>query len=776
MDKLNKFYVILLILLLLIVIYVFMNKNVNEFFYGYTCDNTSGCIDGDEFDTRAACDTKCKFEYKDNRCVKSNSGEYNTKYKCDNRYTCSNTQGRCVYGPNNIINSHASLTECREKCKFIKVDNTSCESNPEGTFDSKTACENRYTCINGSCRQRAGERDGTYHNERFCNDNCNIGDYPDNALRMHFVFDRNIDVTGLTKQYFKENLKRIVVGTETVIRANSILGIKIDQEKATVIFDNITTDILTQIYTDIDISRSITITTDEDVRYNLIQIEFIGQPTPIQTAPILSTSNNRSTNILLLKIKNTRNAYSLNVIDYSILDLDLDITRRNESLRRIQKEATTKKITISLPTLVYINRHPTANDFYYETHPDLNNFIRIKNITDDYLEKIRLQGYLDYDMIKSIYGENTNVRIAIIGNRDTRLFDYDNEFFLLLYKNSSGQLKYKQINVDLDIMKLVKPAEQKNINYINPKLDTMFDLDMDTYSTFISNLEQLDNVKIKTEPGVSKDFKPMLFDNYYPGLRFEFNLSVRNNNETTDILSYTEDSQPSLNELRCDFIPTGESLFECKQMCTDEKETNNCSESNCNDKCNHCGTLECKWNMIDYNRNKTLKPTDARIKCFSGNKSIKVTWLKPLSMFPVDKYYITLSNSNTNSLHVYMYESSAEINEYVINSLENSELYDVNLVCKNKFGVSDISNTESVIPDKSKHFDNISEIKHSDYEDTIEKYYNNNYEDLGLSAPINYRQQVSLYEQELVKNDLKDILVDALVHDNNIKQYTLNIF
>jgi hypothetical protein len=769
MDKINnKFYIILLILVLLIVIYfVFMHQKVNEFFYGYAYTDSSGC-------------------------VASASGDYLTKYQCENRYTCSDTGCKLEAG-----GDHYSWNSCNNACKFKKSGENTCIIDSAGNYDTKSECEDRYMCINGICSKAA---EGDHPNIRVCDAKCNIGDYPENAPKMRFKFEIS-DATSTKiselyphpKQSFKDDLQKIVINNGYFIGTGDILGISIDGTEAAVIFKlSVTYDTLENIYNDIDSSKPRFIVADYKT-FNLIQIEYDGQITK-ETFPTAPSNGSPSDEQLFLKINNKRNAYSLNKIDYSNLNLDLSKT---ESLRRIQQEATTKKITTSLPNSIFINKGivyltelealKTLGDdeysrknrnedyFYYETPYDLNTFIRIKHITDDDLEKIRLQGYLDYFMIHSIKSEgNINLRIATIGTKkNNNIFSYDEEFFLLLYETSSKQLKYKQINVNLDIMKLVKSEEQKDETKVK-------DMTLEEYETFINNLEQLDNVKIRSEVGVSKTFKPLLFDNYYPGLRFEFNLSVRKNNnnktDTTDILSYTEDSQPSRNELQCAFIPKGETVFECKQMCTDEKETNNCAESNCNDKCNNCGTLECRWNITDYNRNKTLKPTDARIKCFAGNKSIKVTWLKPLSMFPVDKYYITLSNSNTNSLHVYMYESSAEINEYVINSLENSELYDVNLVCKNKFGVSDISNTESVIPDKSKHFDNISEIKHSDYEDTIEKYYNNNYEDLGLSAPINYRQQVSLYEQELVKNDLKDILVDALVHDNNIKQYTLNIF
>ena len=51
-----------------------------------------------------------------------------------------------------------------------------------------------------------------------------------------------------------------------------------------------------------------------------------------------------------------------------------------------------------------------------------------------------------------------------------------------------------------------------------------------------------------------------------------------------------------------------------------------------------------------------------------------------------------------------------------------------------------------------------------------------NKNELPSTEPLNLKKRISLYEQEMVKNDLKDILVDKLVPDNNIKQYTFNIY
>ena len=53
----------------------------------------------------------------------------------------------------------------------------------------------------------------------------------------------------------------------------------------------------------------------------------------------------------------------------------------------------------------------------------------------------------------------------------------------------------------------------------------------------------------------------------------------------------------------------------------------------------------------------------------------------------------------------------SEMNEFIITGLRNGEIYSVNLVSKNKFGVSEMSNTESIIPKESTKFNTLSDMK-----------------------------------------------------------------
>ena len=815
----KNMYIFLLIFFIAIIGYlVFMNIKINEPFdvvsQIYRCDDTRGCVvdPRGEFGSQGECIEGCKFIYNegDEECSRKPSGpvgsetEYPTKYQCDYRYECDEDAGRCIIKPGG---TYDTLRDCNEACKWIRSETGNvCIRKPEdyagdNIYDTKNKCHNRYICRNGKCIRLAGANEDddvkVYSRLRHCESNCILDMYDELSPRMYFSFDKQLNIAETYLDRFKEYLKSPIIHRGIEVSRNQIAGIEISEEEAVVIF-------LKELRNTSNLQKTFERLSNENLKiivnfeeYNLISISYNGVNNMTITAPVFT----RSDELIFLEIKNTRNSYSLNTLNYS--SLNLDNSNEDESLTKIQQNSRFKRVTVTLPKTIFINKssHAEENEFYFETGDETSRYIKIRalrnNDTHNDLEKIRLQGYLDYPMIKSVYDNHKienkdNIHLVIIGEKEPNdFFTYYNEFYLLLYSTQEGQggntqLKYKQINVDLDTMKLIKPAEQKKINTFTPKPHSIFEMNHDDYSNFISAQEQLSGKQIRSSPTTSergtiggseitKNFTPLLFDNYYPGLRFKFTLSIRKDSETKDVLPYTEDNQPAPNEIVCSFVPSGETIFDCKELCTTDMENNNCTEEQCSEKCNNCGTLACRWNVTDYNINKTLKPAESRIKCFSGDKAIKVTWIKPLSMFPIDKYYITLSNSNTKMLNVYKYDTPSEMNEFIITGLRNGEIYSVNLVAKNKFGVSEISNTESVIPKESTKFDTLADIKYSDYEDTIEQYYIDNNE-LPPGEPLNLKKRISLYEQEMVKNDLKEILVDKLVPDNNIKQYTFNIY
>ena len=114
--------------------------------------------------------------------------------------------------------------------------------------------------------------------------------------------------------------------------------------------------------------------------------------------------------------------------------------------------------------------------------------------------------------------------------------------------------------------------------------------------------------------------------------------------------------------------------------------------------------------------------------------------------------------------------------EYTITYLKNDIVYDVQVSCKNKFGASELSNEESVIPNKDSQLGVVSNIKLSDYEDSIENFYKNNFDQYEANSSFNVNKQISHFEREIVLNELKNILTDEVIKKKNVNSYNIKIF
>jgi len=160
------------------------------------------------------------------------------------------------------------------------------------------------------------------------------------------------------------------------------------------------------------------------------------------------------------------------------------------------------------------------------------------------------------------------------------------------------------------------------------------------------------------------------------------------------------DSKSVNDDEECDFDYTKKRYDTLKNCVIDCDKNDKCSHDNCIDKC---------WteqNIAKQNQvNDLTKSDSANIRAFSGDSSIKLTWVKPRTLFDIDKYYIVLSSKITNLLEVYILEDKTELVEYYITGLDNDVIYDVFVIVKNKMGsISDKSNTETVLTRKESEF------------------------------------------------------------------------
>ena len=66
-------------------------------------------------------------------------------------------------------------------------------------------------------------------------------------------------------------------------------------------------------------------------------------------------------------------------------------------------------------------------------------------------------------------------------------------------------------------------------------------------------------------------------------------------------------------------------------------------------------------------------PSSIKVKGFSGDGKVKLTWIKPISNYKLEGYFIIVENEvKQNRFDMYVYEGEEEMVEFVISNLENS--------------------------------------------------------------------------------------------------------
>ena len=98
-------------------------------------------------------------------------------------------------------------------------------------------------------------------------------------------------------------------------------------------------------------------------------------------------------------------------------------------------------------------------------------------------------------------------------------------------------------------------------------------------------------------------------------------------------------------------------------------------------------------------------------------------------------------------------------------------------ILKNEFGVSDLSNKVTLIPDDNKML-HMEDLETKEYSDSINKYYNENYTD-SKEDPfiIDSKKEFDKMNRIMEANELKDIIVDKLVgYGEDRRSINLNVF
>ena len=170
-------------------------------------------------------------------------------------------------------------------------------------------------------------------------------------------------------------------------------------------------------------------------------------------------------------------------------------------------------------------------------------------------------------------------------------------------------------------------------------------------------------------------------------------------------------------------------------------------------------------------------PSPIKAKGFSGNKSVKLTWIKPMSNYNIDGYFIILEKkdnnpNNQNKFDMYIYDGTEEMIEYIITGLDNNIPYSIFIFSKNSQGISDSSNKITLIPKKSKSFKK-ENISNNSFSDSLQNYYNYRRGEGDSLTELN--RQIKNMDFIAETNNLKDILVNKIV-TSEIKNLNVNIF
>ena len=718
---------------------------------------------------------ECYFEFDelggpDGACVKrkkeDSKDKYNSKDECTKRWKCDNVAGMCVQKPGKRADTDTSLEECSKTCKFkTNPDDTlKCLMlNPETDFDEKQVpnisgqvfdrkrwCEDRYECIDGTCVKYAG---GSYPIKRLCEQDIalNMCKATPNRNVIKIVFDNDVSVFNNTRQIsvtFMDKLKTIM------LNKGRRIGIFDFDDK--IVFETNKTHISMFFKRDIDEDTMNGIISDLRERTLVINVNF----KPYTIVSLTFDTNNINLPTLPAIDSNKPHIY----INVDIPQSDLKIKTKvldksfGDSINNpqtFQNNMVTKNKDFKEPLEMYLVNTIEKNEYIGDYSPNTNKKIVIFDLTEEYLHNLKFIPFVETRLINSIVKDYKNLKLLVIGTKDKfEFFDMVDEIFLVLYQDEYNTFMYRQLKIDLNLYMKYK------FKYLEFNRNTSIEKVLINTSLLQTVFTQLkDNSQ-------TPEYHDILFDSYNSTINIKIVLNYFFKSNLKNIEVYEEDTSLDPDNIICEFVAKGETIYSCKQLCYDgiENKTNTCKKSQCDEKCESCMSLDCKWNLMEYNRDLTLKPLRTKIKALAGNKSIKLSWIQPTSKAPVFQYFIIVENKDISNINIYVYKSQTEMNQFIIDSLKNGTAYDVSIISKNEFGVSIPSNTETIIPDSTKTFDKINKINYSKYNDSLERYYKNT--DLDTTGST-ISERVNNFEKQVVINELKNMLLTKLEFNNS---------
>lgn len=223
----------------------------------------------------------------------------------------------------------------------------------------------------------------------------------------------------------------------------------------------------------------------------------------------------------------------------------------------------------------------------------------------------------------------------------------------------------------------------------------------------------------------------------------------------------------------CSFNPRGITLQECLDECNMKRNMGDeaCDTETCESKCDNCSSTSCEWKQESSDSKVNVRtPLAARIKGYSGDRQIKVTWVEPLSRLPITRYILVCETSD-NTTKLYYPSVTTKLPEYSLFNLENGKEYKIRLYSENYAGMSIESNIITIKPEPNKE----TPIFSNDIQDLSDIDNSNESNKLSIARRVSekYKEKIGYDDTKKDYYELLKLLNDTKpkidLQDENIK-------
>ena len=439
------------------------------------------------------------------------------------------------------------------------------------------------------------------------------------------------------------------------------------------------------------------------------------------------------------------------------------------------------------PTSIYLEKRNNNDSYFFDSYDNRDTFTEDEHIS--YLfdlksvenqNSIKKMYFIELKEVFDYIDSYENIYMMFLGIRTSnksyfQFLNMNKPYCVIMFKqHNTLNYEYKLIRLDINLFYRFQREYilymKKNMNKmdVNDELNTLF------FKEFLNSRNQTYRVSSgEVEPSLRFKIKYNfnLFKMYEEknALNISANLFI---NQRIDSTIFVNEFKKVIYVQKCNFVPIGTTIFDCKQLCYDgiENKTNTCKKHECNTLCDNCTNSDCEWNLVDIERLKLLSPSAVNLKGLSGDTFVKLSWIRPVSRYGIDTYYIIKEQPSLNTTFDLMVtDTNAELIEYDVKNLLNNTVYVFYVLAKNKFGISEVSNKISIIPNKNKVLK--MDASMSNYSDSIQTYYNDNYD-----KEINVPEQIQKLMTQSEINSLKNELMKKLSSKQTLDSYNINIY